>query len=82
MHISRSRIRPAVVVAAAVAGAAVAVSTSAGTCCRERRRAASAAAAALRRPFYPGVGGTAGNMPWPEDVEAAKLPTRYQTATT
>ena len=30
-------------------------------------------------PFYPGVGGTAGNMPWPEDVEAAKLPTRYQT---
>ena len=30
-------------------------------------------------PFYPGVGGTAGNMPWPADVEAAKLPTRYQT---
>jgi glucose dehydrogenase len=30
-------------------------------------------------PFYPGVGGTAGNMPWPEDVAAAKLPTRYQT---
>ena len=30
-------------------------------------------------PFYPGVGGTAGNMPWPEDVEAAKLPTRYQS---
>jgi quinoprotein glucose dehydrogenase len=30
-------------------------------------------------PFYPGVGGTEGNMPWPEDVEAVKLPTRYQT---
>jgi quinoprotein glucose dehydrogenase len=30
-------------------------------------------------PFYPGVGGTAGNMPWPEDVEAVKLPTRYQS---
>jgi quinoprotein glucose dehydrogenase len=30
-------------------------------------------------PFYPGVGGTAGNMPWPDDVMAAKLPTRYQT---
>jgi quinoprotein glucose dehydrogenase len=30
-------------------------------------------------PFYPGMGGTAGNMPWPADVEAAKLPTRYQT---
>jgi quinoprotein glucose dehydrogenase len=30
-------------------------------------------------PFYPGVGGTAGNMPWPEDVAAAKLPTRYQS---
>ena len=30
-------------------------------------------------PFYPGSGGTAGNMPWPEDVEAAKLPTRYQS---
>jgi len=30
-------------------------------------------------PFYPGVGGTAGNMPWPNDVEAAKLATRYQS---
>jgi quinoprotein glucose dehydrogenase len=30
-------------------------------------------------PFYPGVGGTAGNMPWPEEVEASKLPTRYQS---
>jgi quinoprotein glucose dehydrogenase len=30
-------------------------------------------------PFYPGIGGTAGNMPWPADVEAAKLPTRYQS---
>jgi hypothetical protein len=30
-------------------------------------------------PFYPGIGGTAGNIPWPEDVAAAKLPTRYQT---
>jgi quinoprotein glucose dehydrogenase len=31
-------------------------------------------------PFYPGVGGTTGNMPWPEDVAAAKiLPTRYQS---
>jgi quinoprotein glucose dehydrogenase len=31
-------------------------------------------------PLYGiGNGGTAGNMPWPEDVEAAKLPTRYQT---
>jgi quinoprotein glucose dehydrogenase len=30
-------------------------------------------------PFYPGVGGTAGNMPWPEDVAAARLPTRYQS---
>jgi quinoprotein glucose dehydrogenase len=30
-------------------------------------------------PFYPGVGGTAGNMPWPADVEASKLPTRYQS---
>jgi quinoprotein glucose dehydrogenase len=30
-------------------------------------------------PYYPGVGGTAGNMPWPEDVAAAKLPTRYQS---
>ncbi len=24
-------------------------------------------------PFFPGVGGTTGNMPWPADVEAAKL---------
>ena len=30
-------------------------------------------------PFYPGVGGTAGNMPWPEDVPARGLPTRYQS---
>ena len=30
-------------------------------------------------PFYPGVGGTAGNMPWPEDVAARGLPTRYQS---
>jgi quinoprotein glucose dehydrogenase len=30
-------------------------------------------------PFYPGIGGTAGNMPWPEDVAAFKLPTRYQS---
>jgi quinoprotein glucose dehydrogenase len=30
-------------------------------------------------PFYPGVGGTAGNRPWPEDVDAYKLPTRYQS---
>jgi quinoprotein glucose dehydrogenase len=30
-------------------------------------------------PFYPGQGGTAGNRPWPEDVEAYKLPTRYQS---
>src|SRR5262245_12385127 len=30
-------------------------------------------------PFFPGQGGTAGNMPWPADVEAAKLPTRYQS---
>jgi quinoprotein glucose dehydrogenase len=30
-------------------------------------------------PFYPGSGGTAGNMPWPDDVAAAKLPTRYQS---
>ena len=30
-------------------------------------------------PFYPGLGGTAGNRPWPDDVEAAKLPTRYQS---
>jgi quinoprotein glucose dehydrogenase len=30
-------------------------------------------------PFYPGSGGTAGNMPWPGDVAAAKLPTRYQS---
>jgi len=30
-------------------------------------------------PFYPGVGGTAGNMPWPDDVAASKLPTRYQS---
>jgi len=30
-------------------------------------------------PFYPGVGGTAGNRPWPDDVAAAKLPTRYQS---
>jgi quinoprotein glucose dehydrogenase len=30
-------------------------------------------------PFYPGNPGTAGNIPWPEDVAAAKLPTRYQS---
>ena len=30
-------------------------------------------------PFYPGVGGTAGNMPWPENVAAHGLPTRYQS---
>jgi quinoprotein glucose dehydrogenase len=30
-------------------------------------------------PFYPGQGGTAGNRPWPDDVEANKLPTRYQS---
>jgi quinoprotein glucose dehydrogenase len=30
-------------------------------------------------PFYPGTGGTAGNMPWPEDVAAHGLPTRYQS---
>jgi quinoprotein glucose dehydrogenase len=30
-------------------------------------------------PFYPGIGGTAGNMPWPEEVAASKLPTRYQS---
>ena len=30
-------------------------------------------------PYYPGVGGTAGNAPWPDDVEAARLPTRYQS---
>ena len=30
-------------------------------------------------PFFPGVGGTTGNMPWPADVEAAKLPKRYQS---
>ena len=30
-------------------------------------------------PFFPGVGGTTGNMPWPEDVEAARLTKRYQS---
>jgi quinoprotein glucose dehydrogenase len=30
-------------------------------------------------PFYPGTGGTAGNMPWPQDVVAHGLPTRYQS---
>lgn len=30
-------------------------------------------------PFFPGIGGTAGNMPWPADVAAAKIPTRYQS---
>ena len=30
-------------------------------------------------PFFPGVGGTTGNMPWPADVEAAKLTKRYQS---
>ncbi len=30
-------------------------------------------------PFYPGVGGTAGNVPWPTDVAASTLPTRYQS---
>jgi quinoprotein glucose dehydrogenase len=30
-------------------------------------------------PFFPGVGGTTGIMPWPEDVEAATLPTRFQS---
>jgi quinoprotein glucose dehydrogenase len=30
-------------------------------------------------PFYPGVGGTAGNLQWPPDVAAYRLPTRYQT---
>jgi quinoprotein glucose dehydrogenase len=30
-------------------------------------------------PFYPGVGGTAGNMPWPANVAAHALPTRYQS---
>jgi len=30
-------------------------------------------------PLFPGQGGTTGNMPWPEDVEAAKFQTRYQS---
>lgn len=30
-------------------------------------------------PFFPGVGGTTGNMPWPTDVDAAKLTKRYQS---
>ena len=30
-------------------------------------------------PFLPGVGGTTGNVPWPADVEAAKLTKRYQS---
>ena len=30
-------------------------------------------------PFFPGVGGTTGNVPWPADVEAAKLTKRYQS---
>jgi quinoprotein glucose dehydrogenase len=31
-------------------------------------------------PLFPGaVPGTTGNMPWPADVEAATLPTRYQS---
>ena len=65
-------------VAAVVQRLAAAASAGAGR--RQRRRAASAAAArATAARSIPGVGGTAGNMPWPEDVEAAKLPTRYQT---
>jgi quinoprotein glucose dehydrogenase len=30
-------------------------------------------------PFFPGVGGTTGNMPWPADTAAAKLTKRYQS---
>ena len=30
-------------------------------------------------PFFPGVGGTTGTMPWPADTEAAKLTKRYQS---
>jgi quinoprotein glucose dehydrogenase len=31
-------------------------------------------------PFYPGVGGNAGNLPWPEDVDQSNLPpTRYMS---
>jgi len=31
-------------------------------------------------PFYPGIGGNAGNLPWPTDVESKSLPpTRYAT---
>jgi quinoprotein glucose dehydrogenase len=30
-------------------------------------------------PLFPGQGGTTGNIPWPADVEAARLPTRYQS---
>jgi quinoprotein glucose dehydrogenase len=31
-------------------------------------------------PFYPGIGGNAGNMPWPEDVDQSGLPpTRYMS---
>jgi quinoprotein glucose dehydrogenase len=30
-------------------------------------------------PFFPGVGGTTGTMPWPADVEAARLTKRYQS---
>jgi quinoprotein glucose dehydrogenase len=31
-------------------------------------------------PFYPGVGGNAGNLPWPADVDPAALPpTRYMS---
>jgi quinoprotein glucose dehydrogenase len=31
-------------------------------------------------PFYPGIGGNAGSMPWPDDVSASDLPpTRYMS---
>jgi quinoprotein glucose dehydrogenase len=30
-------------------------------------------------PFYPGVGGNAGNMPYPEDVDSDMPPTRYMS---
>ena len=51
-----------------------------------RYRSSPAAACRGRRclrayggPFFPGVGGTTGNVPWPADVEAAKLTKRYQS---
>ena len=65
---------------------------AAGRCARadrrcRRDRSSPAAARRSRRcpargmgPFYPGIGGNAGNIPWPDDVDKTGLPpTRYMS---